>query len=192
MQKATAPHQPSPTSLRAFRPIATSVSPGSIVRQRQRLVATNRCEPVFLRGRLAVTGGSISPSSKAFLALLLKDTYYIHPATFPVKKNHCRVEYECVLPHNRTCQNDGACASTYSPPGGGAMLSLTTPNRLACISHHPTVAARDTSARTSLRLLAVLNVLFKYACARQAARASRLVLTALSPTSPRHVVRNAG
>ncbi len=31
--------------------------------------------------------------------------------------------------------------------------------RLACISHHPTVEARDTTARTSLRLLAVLNVL---------------------------------
>ena len=30
---------------------------------------------------------------------------------------------------------------------------------LACISHHPTVEARDTSTRTSLRLLAVLNVL---------------------------------
>ena len=43
---------------------------------------------------------------------------------------------------------------------------------LACISHHPTVEARDTTAMTSLRLLAVLNVLFKYACARQAARAS--------------------
>ena len=44
--------------------------------------------------------------------------------------------------------------------------------RLACIAHHPTVEARDTTARTLLRLLAVLNVLFKYACARQAARAS--------------------
>ena len=43
---------------------------------------------------------------------------------------------------------------------------------LTCISHHPTAEARDTTARTSLRLLAVLNVLFKYACARQAARAS--------------------
>ncbi|MDE0293874.1 MAG: hypothetical protein OXI93_06750 [Bryobacterales bacterium] len=43
---------------------------------------------------------------------------------------------------------------------------------LACISHHPTVEAHDTTARTSLRLLAVLNVLFKYACARQGARAS--------------------
>ncbi|MDE0167525.1 MAG: hypothetical protein OXL36_20685 [Bryobacterales bacterium] len=44
--------------------------------------------------------------------------------------------------------------------------------RPACISHHPTVEAHDTTARTSLRLLAVLNVLFKYACARPAARAS--------------------
>ena len=44
--------------------------------------------------------------------------------------------------------------------------------RLTCISHHPTVEARDKTARTSLRLLAVLDVLFKYACARQAARAS--------------------
>ncbi|MDE0165931.1 MAG: hypothetical protein OXL36_12625 [Bryobacterales bacterium] len=29
---------------------------------------------------------------------------------------------------------------------------------LACISHHPTVEARNTTAMTSLRLLAVLNV----------------------------------
>ncbi|MDE0165983.1 MAG: hypothetical protein OXL36_12900 [Bryobacterales bacterium] len=43
---------------------------------------------------------------------------------------------------------------------------------LARISHHSTVEAHDTTAMTSLRLLAVLNVLFKYACARQAARAS--------------------
>ncbi len=48
----------------------------------------------------------------------------------------------------------------------GKVLALT------CISHHPTVEAHDTTARTSLRLLAVLNVRFKYACARQAARAS--------------------
>ena len=40
------------------------------------------------------------------------------------------------------------------------------------MSHHPTGAARDTTARTSLRVLAVLDVLFKYAFARQAARAS--------------------
>ena len=43
---------------------------------------------------------------------------------------------------------------------------------LTCISHHPTVEAHDTTVMTSLRLLAVLNVLFKYACARQEARAS--------------------
>ncbi|MDE0434988.1 MAG: hypothetical protein OXH92_13380, partial [Bryobacterales bacterium] len=30
---------------------------------------------------------------------------------------------------------------------------------LACISHHVAAGARDTTARTSLRLLAVLNVL---------------------------------
>ncbi len=43
---------------------------------------------------------------------------------------------------------------------------------LACISHHLTSEARHKPAMTSLRLLAVLNVLFKYVCARQAARAS--------------------
>ncbi|MDE0292731.1 MAG: hypothetical protein OXI93_00935 [Bryobacterales bacterium] len=43
---------------------------------------------------------------------------------------------------------------------------------LAYIAYHPTAEARGTTARTSLRLLAVLNVLFKYACARQAARVS--------------------
>ena len=76
--------------------------------------------------------------------------------------------------------------------------SLLMPSRpwrgkedLTCISHHPTVEAHDTSARTSLRLLAVLDVLFKHACARQA-RLLRLVLTALSRTSPRRVVRHAG
>ena len=49
--------------------------------------------------------------------------------------------------------------------------SIHPGEHLACISHHPTVEAHDTTAMTSLRLLAVLNVLFKYACARQAARA---------------------
>ena len=37
--------------------------------------------------------------------------------------------------------------------------SFAPMNWLACISHHPTAAARDTTARTSLRWLAVLNVL---------------------------------
>ena len=64
---------------------------------------------------------------------------------------------------------------------------------LACISHHPTVEAHDTTARASLRLLAVLDVLFKYACARLfPPPGSRLVLTPLSRTSTRHLVRNAG
>ena len=58
--------------------------------------------------------------------------------------------------------------------------------------HHPTVEARDTTARTSLRLLAVLDVLFKYACERLSPSPdSLLVLTALSPTSPRRVFQPA-
>ncbi|MDE0167178.1 MAG: hypothetical protein OXL36_18945 [Bryobacterales bacterium] len=32
--------------------------------------------------------------------------------------------------------------------------------KVACISHHPTVEEHDTTARTSLRLLAVLDLLF--------------------------------
>ena len=55
-----------------------------------------------------------------------------------------------------------------APPQERGELGRT----LACISHHPTVEAHGTTAMTSLRLLAVLNVLIKYACARQAARAS--------------------
>ena len=47
---------------------------------------------------------------------------------------------------------------------------------LTCISHHPTVEAHDTTARTSLRLLAVLNVL-----SSTPARAKRL---APRPDSP--------
>ncbi len=43
--------------------------------------------------------------------------------------------------------------------------------RLARISHHLTVEARNKPAITALRLLAVLNVLFKYTSARRAARA---------------------
>jgi len=43
---------------------------------------------------------------------------------------------------------------------------------LARISHRLTVEARNRPAITSLRLLAVLTVLSKYASARQAARAS--------------------
>ncbi|MDE0167135.1 MAG: hypothetical protein OXL36_18730, partial [Bryobacterales bacterium] len=41
------------------------------------------------------------------------------------------------------------------PPSEVCISSIT----LACISHHMTAGARDTTARTSLRLLAVLNVL---------------------------------
>ena len=42
---------------------------------------------------------------------------------------------------------------------------------LTRFSHHLTVEARNRPAITALRLLAVLNVLFKYASARRAARA---------------------
>ena len=45
----------------------------------------------------------------------------------------------------------------------GVPLSDGWKRCLACISHHLTVEARDTTAMTSLRLLAVLDVLFKYA-----------------------------
>ena len=52
---------------------------------------------------------------------------------------------------------------------------------------------RQDFAFPSRRLHAVLNVLFKYACSRLFPPPGlRLVLTALSCTSPRHVVRNAG
>ena len=43
--------------------------------------------------------------------------------------------------------------------------------RLARISHHLPVEARNRPAITALRLLAVLNVLFKYTSARRASRA---------------------
>ena len=46
--------------------------------------------------------------------------------------------------------------SGHEPVGG---MTEDTPSLLACISHHPTVKARDTPAMTSLRLLAVLDVL---------------------------------
>ena len=44
-------------------------------------------------------------------------------------------------------------------------------SRLTRFSHHLTVEARHRPAITALRLLAVLNVLFKYTSARRAARA---------------------
>ncbi|MDE0167572.1 MAG: hypothetical protein OXL36_20925 [Bryobacterales bacterium] len=56
--------------------------------------------------------------------------------------------------------------------------------RLACISHHPTAEARDTTATTSLRLLAVLDVR-----SSTPARAKRLAPSPDGPlahfTSPR-------
>ena len=63
----------------------------------------------------------------------------------------------------------------FPPPVRGSFKRETsgpvsTPR--ACMSHHLTPGARDKTAMTSLRLLAVLDVLSKYTCARQAARAS--------------------
>ena len=57
-----------------------------------------------------------------------------------------------------------------------------------------TVEARDKTATTSLRLLAVLNVLSRTRlCSREGSSSgARLLLTAFSRTSPRHVVRKAG
>ena len=50
-------------------------------------------------------------------------------------------------------------------PGALAQADATAPV-LARISHQLTVETRDRPAITSLRLLTVLNVLFKYASAR--------------------------
>ena len=64
----------------------------------------------------------------------------------------------------------------YSANGATALPRLITRRHsihlaLARISHRLTGKAHDRPAITSLRLLAVLTVLFKYASARQAARA---------------------
>ena len=65
---------------------------------------------------------------------------------------------------------------------------------LARISHRLTGKAHDRPAITSLRLLAVLTVLFKYASLlkKWAPSGARLVLTDLSCTLPRHAMRKAG
>ena len=65
---------------------------------------------------------------------------------------------------------------------------------LACISYHLTAEARNRPAITSLRLLAVLDVRSEYASFIRwgSSTGARLVLTGLSRTSSRHVVRNAG
>ncbi len=67
--------------------------------------------------------------------------------------------------------------SECSPRSAGRPFRVTLASSwLARISHHLTVEARDKPAMTALRLLAVLNVLFKYAriiqeMRRRAARA---------------------
>jgi len=76
----------------------------------------------------------------------------------------------------------------------GTVCGLDLQTALACISHHLTAEARNRPAITSLRLRAVLNVLSEYASLIQwgSSSGARLVLTGLSRTSPRHLVRNAG
>ena len=69
---------------------------------------------------------------------------------------------DCPISSQGGCYNPGPVAVT-SP--------LRPPSDLARISHQLTVEARDRPAITSLRLLAVLNVLLKYASARRAAHA---------------------
>ena len=86
-----------------------------------------------------------------------------HIGCLPLPLKSCRTLRRDPLSHTEPHE------SVFSEDGHRDVEALTG---LAYISHHPTVEARDTTARTSLRLLAVLNVLFKYACARQAARAS--------------------
>ncbi|MDE0167585.1 MAG: hypothetical protein OXL36_20990 [Bryobacterales bacterium] len=63
--------------------------------------------------------------------------------------------------HSRTMPRENAQRSSDRAARGHWPACLTTRR-----SKHA-----NTSTRTSLRLLAVLNVRFKYACARQAARA---------------------
>jgi hypothetical protein len=48
----------------------------------------------------------------------------------------------------------------------GRRQNSALPARLARISHHATAAARDRPMSTALRSVGVLDVLFKYACAR--------------------------
>jgi len=65
---------------------------------------------------------------------------------------------------------------------------------LTRISHRLTGQAHEGPAITSLRLLAVLNVLREYASLIKwgSSSGARLVLTGLSCTLPRHPMRNAG
>ncbi|MDE0435072.1 MAG: hypothetical protein OXH92_13810 [Bryobacterales bacterium] len=98
---------------------------------------------------------------------------------------HAKKRTENILPHHRAQQ----------PVAIATQAALRAPGPIAycpaCISHHPTAEARHTAARTSLRLLAVLNVLFKYACARQAARAFFLRPACASSWRPSHALRLA-
>ena len=70
-------------------------------------------------------------------------------------------------------RNEGVLAPNGRPIQDGARPKVRRSyRRLARTSHRLTGQAHDRPATTSLRLLAVLNVLSEYASARQAARAS--------------------
>ena len=80
--------------------------------------------------------------------------------------------------------------------GQPACLTTRRPEHAKkAVIRDPKPHASDAAAaqgRLALRLFAVLDVQLKYACARLfPPPGSRLVLTALSSTSPRHVVRKA-
>ena len=80
------------------------------------------------------------------------------------------------------------------PIASGSPAGPIPAAQLARISHRLTVEARDRSAITSLRLLAVLTVLCKCASLIEwgSLSGARLVLTRLSRAAPRHAVRKAG
>ena len=101
----------------------------------------------------------------------------MHQATGPAARNAACVTFATgcwarsgSTPALRRARNS---APEVSPGAGSVKVAMTyspcpvcrshEPGRgsppLACISHHPTVEAHDTTARTSLRLLAVLDVL---------------------------------
>ena len=107
-------------------------------------------------------------------------SFLVQPSTSAVIEEAARLIDEYLLRTYDALQLAGCLVVRQGLPGPLTFVCADTrlceaaalEGLLACISHHPTVEARDTTARTSLRLLAVLDVLFKYACARQAAHAS--------------------
>ncbi len=87
-----------------------------------------------------------------------------------------------------------AASERASKPSRDDAFGPDQPLKPARILTHLTAEACDKIASTSLRLLAVLRVLFQYAAVFMDGEPSgaHLVRTAFSRTSPRQVVRNAG